>query len=59
MTCKTCSGEGRVKVGWSQSLKSKYGIKIEYDPCPSCTPPPHTYHAKKIAMQIAEIHERG
>lgn len=59
MTCETCHGEGRVKVGWSPAPKSKIGIRAEYDPCPACTPPPHTFWAKKIGAQIAGIRERA
>ena len=55
MTCKICHGEKRVAVGWSQDLRKISGIRVEYDPCPRCTAPPHTFYAKKIADQIVAI----
>jgi len=54
-TCMICRGEGRVKVGWSQVIGSTYKIKVEYDPCPECQPPPHTFHAKQAAAQIRAL----
>jgi len=58
MTCQTCNGERRLKVGWSQAPRSTYKIRVEYDPCPRCTKPPHTFHAKKIAAQIDDLRNR-
>lgn len=58
MECAICKGERRVAVGWSQVPRSTYKIKVEYDPCPRCTEPPHSFHAIKVAKQIDAIHER-
>ena len=58
MTCKICHGEKRVAVGWSQDLRKISGIRVEYDPCPRCTAPPHTFYAKKVAERIDAIKER-
>ena len=56
--CQTCDGHGKLKVGWSAVPTSTTKIRVEYDPCPTCTPPPHTFHAKKVAQQIADIQAR-
>ena len=49
MTCVVCNGARRVKVGLSFPPRSTISVKVEYDPCPDCTPGPHTFHAKKVA----------
>ena len=51
--CPICKGERRVKVGFTPVDNVR--VSIEYDPCPGCTPPPHTYHAKKVAAEIAAL----
>jgi len=51
--CSICHDTKQVKVGWSQKGGGKY--TIEFDPCPSCTPPPHTFHAKQVMLQIEEL----
>lgn len=60
--CLICMGRGRVMVGMSYPPKSTVAVKCEYDPCPGCTPPPHTFHAMrtaKILRQTREIREAG
>ena len=54
-SCIICTGSGRVKVGVSFPPKSTIAVKVEYDPCPGCTPPPHTYHAKLVAKRLQEM----
>lgn len=56
--CPICKGSGNVAVGWTPVAKSTVAIRVERDPCPGCTPPPHTFLANKIAVQIRAIHER-
>jgi hypothetical protein len=56
--CSICHDTKQVKVGWSPKPRSTYGIKVEYDPCPACTPPPHTFHAKQVMHQIKELRAR-
>lgn len=51
--CPICKGEARVKVGWHPVNIIK--IKVEYDPCPECQPPPHSFHAKQAADQIRAL----
>ena len=53
--CTICMGHGRVMVGMSFPPNSTIAVKAEYDPCPGCTPPPHTFHAKRTAQILAEI----
>jgi len=48
--CNICHGERQVKVGWHPVNNIK--IRVEYDPCPNCTPGPHTFHAKQTADHI-------
>jgi hypothetical protein len=38
--------------------KSTIAAKCEYDPCPGCTPPPHTFHALRKAQILREMRER-
>lgn len=52
--CPVCHGERTVIVGWSQVPRSTYKVKWERDPCPGCTPPPHSFHAKRKADAILE-----
>lgn len=49
MTCPVCHGERRVKVGVSFPPRKTIAVKVEYDPCPECTPGPHSFHARKVA----------
>jgi hypothetical protein len=44
-------------VGMSFPPKSTIAVKYEYDPCPGCTPPPHTFHAKRTAQILRETRE--
>ena len=57
--CSTCHDTKQVKVGWSPKPRGTYGVTIEYDPCPACTPPPHTFHAKQVMQQINELRDRA
>jgi len=52
--CTICMGRRRVCVGISFPPKSTIAVKAEYDPCPGCTPPPHTFHAKRTAQILTE-----
>ncbi len=56
--CDICMGRGRVMVGMSYPAKSTIAVKYEYDPCPGCTPPPHTFHARRTAQILLETRER-
>ena len=49
--CPVCMGEGRLLVGMTYPPGKTIAVKFEYDPCPNCTPPPHTFHAMRT-MQI-------
>ena len=51
-TCEICHGDGTLVVGWSQVPGSTYKVKWERDPCPGCTPPPHSFHAKLKASRV-------
>jgi hypothetical protein len=55
--CSICHDTKQVKVGWSPAPRSRYALKVEYDRCPACTPPPHTFHAKQVMQQIKELHD--
>ena len=57
--CSICHDTKQVKVGWSPKPRGTYGVKIEYDPCPACTPPPHTFYAKQVMQQINELRNRA
>ena len=57
--CNICHDTKQVKVGWHPHPRVLSGIKVEYDPCPSCTPPPHTFHAKQVMQQIKELRTRA
>lgn len=51
--CNICHGLCQVKVGWSPVNNIK--IRVEYDPCPNCTPGPHSFHAKQTADHIRAL----
>ena len=53
--CNICHGSRQVKVGWSSVNNIK--IRVEYDPCPNCTPGPHSFHAKQTADHIRTLVE--
>ena len=53
LACPICKGDALVKVGWHPVNNIK--IKVEYDPCPECQPPPHSFHSKQAADQIRNI----
>lgn len=55
-SCIICLGKGRVLVGMSFPPKKTVAVKYEYDPCPGCTPPPHSYHALLVAKTLQEMH---
>lgn len=55
--CKICHGSREVKVGWHPVNNIK--IKVEYDPCPECTPGPHTFHAKQTADHLRALIAQG
>lgn len=52
--CTICMGRKRVAVGLSFPPRQTIGFKVEYDPCPGCTPPPHTFHARRTAQILME-----
>ncbi len=58
MTCKTCMDSRRVMVGMSFPPKRTIKVVYEYDPCPDCTPGPHTFHAKRTAQILKEMRVR-
>ena len=55
--CDICLGKGRVLVGMSYPPGKTIKVKFEYDPCPICTPGPHTFHAKRTAQILRETRE--
>lgn len=55
--CSICHDAKQVKVGWSPAPRSRYALKVEYDPCPACTLPPHTSHAKQVMQQMNELRD--
>ena len=55
-SCIICGGNGRVLVGMSYRNQKTVTVTYEYDPCPGCTPPPHSYHAKLAAKTLQEMH---
>ena len=57
--CSICHDTKQVKVGWSPAPRSRYALKVEYDRCPACTPPPHTFHAKQVMQQMNELRDRA
>ena len=46
-------------VGMSYPPNSTISVKAEYDPCRGCTPPPHTFHAKRTARILIETRNRS
>lgn len=50
--CDTCHGSGRIAVGMSFPPNSTINVTIEYDPCPDCNEPPHSFYALKRAREI-------
>lgn len=56
-SCIICLGKGCVLVGMSYPPKKTVAVKYEYDPCPGCTAPPHSYHAKLAAKAIKTMHD--
>ena len=56
--CPICLGRRKVAVGVSFPPRSTIGCKVEYDPCPDCTPPPHTFHARRTAQILREAREK-
>ena len=57
-TCEICMGMGKLLVGLSFPPKKTIAVCYEYDPCPACQPPPHTFHARRTMQIIAETKER-
>lgn len=55
--CNICHGSRQVKVGWSPINNIK--IRVEYDPCPNCTPGPHSFHAKQTADHLRALIEQA
>ncbi len=53
--CEICHGSREVKVGWHPVVGSTYKIKVDYDPCPNCTPGPHSFYAKQTADHIRAL----
>ena len=56
--CTTCMGRRKLLVGMSYPPKKTIAVTYEYDPCPDCTPPPHTFHAKRTAQILKETRVR-
>ena len=56
--CTICRGRKRVAVALSSPPRQTIGFKVEYDPCPGCTPPPHTFHARRTAQILMETREQ-
>lgn len=56
--CEICMGRRRVLVGMSYPPNRTIEVKCEYDPCPGCTPPPHTFHARRKAQILKEMREK-
>ena len=52
--CLTCMGKGKIMVGMSFPPKKTIAVVYEYDRCPDCTPPPHSFHAKRRAQILKE-----
>lgn len=52
--CLICMGRERVLVGLSFPPKSTIGVKGEYEPCPSCQPGPHSFHAQRTVQILIE-----
>lgn len=56
--CLICMGRKRVLVGMSFPPKSTIGVKYEYEPCPSCQPGPHSFHARRTMQVLIETREK-
>jgi hypothetical protein len=56
--CQICMGTGRICTGISFPPGSTYLVKCEYEPCPECNEPPHSFHAKRTAQILRETRER-
>ncbi len=52
--CEICLSEKRLMVGMSFPPGKTIGVKYEYDPCPGCTPPPHSFYARRRAQMIKQ-----
>ena len=52
--CLTCMGKGRLMVGMTYPPNKTIAVKFEYDPCPDCTPLPHTFRARRTAQILKE-----
>jgi hypothetical protein len=58
--CHICKDEKTLIVGWSQHpIWPNAKVRWEHDPCPECTPGPHSFHAKRKAAEIAAMHLRS
>lgn len=57
--CDICMGRRMVMVGMTFPPNKTIAVKYEYDFCPGCTPPPHTFHAKRTAQILRETRERN
>lgn len=53
--CMTCMGRRKLLVGMSFPPKQTIGFKAEYEPCPDCTPGPHSFWAKRTAQIRKEL----
>jgi len=56
-SCNVCFGRKRIMVGMSFPPKRTIAVKYEYDPCPNCQPPPHSFYARRRAQQILKAQE--
>ncbi len=56
--CDICMGSRRVRVGWGFPPRKSIDARAEYDPCPGCTPPPDTFHARRTAQLLRETRAR-
>ncbi len=56
--CEICMGRGTVMVGLSYPPGKTIAVTCEYDPCPGCTPPPHTFHARRTVQILREMRAR-
>jgi len=52
--CDICFGDKRIMVGMSYPPGKTIGVKYEYDPCPGCTPPPHSFYARRRAQMMKQ-----
>lgn len=56
--CFICHGTRRVMVGMSYPPGKTIAVHFEYDPCPECTPGPHSFYARRRAQMLRETQER-